>query len=56
MNKRYKIQTYDYGIFWRYAKNPLAAKYLLANQIFGYGWRNLSSPWESVENWLVNEA
>lgn len=55
MNKRYMIRTYDYGNFWRYAKGPLAAKYLVASLIYGHGWKGTSA-WENVDNWEVIEA
>ena len=52
---RYLIRTYDYGDFWRYAKNSVAAKNRVAREIFGNDWRNTSGAWLAYDHWEVEE-
>lgn len=48
--KLYKIDTYDHGVFYRYAVNPVAAKYLIVRHIFGRRYEG----WEH-DFWTVTE-
>ena len=36
--KKYKIVTYDWGTFYRWARNPAAARARVAYAIFGPGY------------------
>ena len=49
--KKYKIETYTYGTFFRYARNPVAAKMRIVYAVFGRGYDG----WEH-DYWQVEEV
>lgn len=48
--KRYRIETYDYGTFYRYARTPQAARHLVVRAIFGRRYTGYAH-----EFWTVTE-
>lgn len=49
--KLYKIETYDYGTFFRYATNAVAAKSRIVYEIFGKGYEGWAHDF-----WTVTEV
>ena len=47
----YKIETYDYGTFYRYATNVAAAKSRIVYEIFGKGYEGWAHDF-----WTVTEV
>lgn len=47
----YKIETYDYGTFYRYATNVAAAKSRIVYEIFGRGYEGWAHDY-----WTVTEV
>ena len=47
----YKIETYDYGVFYRYATNAAAAKSRIVYEIFGKGYEGWAHDF-----WTVTEV
>lgn len=47
---KYRINTYDYGVFYRYARNATAAKNRVVYAIFGRGYEGWAHDfWEVTE-------
>ena len=49
--KKYKIVTYDWGTFYRWARNPAAARARVAYAIFGPGYEGGED-----DHWDVEEV
>jgi hypothetical protein len=49
--KKWKIDTYDWGVFYRYAKNAVAAKNRVVYAIFGRGYTGWAHDY-----WTVTEV
>lgn len=51
MKKKFKIETFDYGVFYRWAKNKILARQMVVREIFGlpyYGFEH--------EHWEIQEV
>ena len=49
--KKYRIDTYGYGVYFRYAKSPAAARQRVVYAIFGRGYEGYEH-----EYWTVSEV
>lgn len=49
--KKYKIETYGYGVFYRWARSAMAARSRVVFAVFGRGYEG----WEH-EYWKVTEV
>lgn len=49
--KKYKINTFGYGIFYRHARTPQAARQRIVFAIFGRGYEGYEH-----EYWIIEEV